>query len=238
MTDDAFLFNKERRFDMLPLYEGKMIHHFTHIFANPKYWIDESQGRKAVLGRAKDTGESLGYQMYRLAYRDVASSTNERTLISTILPPQVFTGNTLVLSTSPNSLADLLSAVSLLNSFVVDWMIRQKVTSHCNMFYVYQLPIPRLTADNKFFYELVERAAKLICTTPEFNDLAREVGLGGYKAGVTNEEHRAKLRAELDGMIAHIYGLTEEEFAYILTAFPLVAEEVKVAALDAYRDIL
>jgi hypothetical protein len=48
---------------------------------------------------------------------------------------------------------------------------------------------------------------------------------------------RARLRAELDGLIAHLYGLTEAEFAHILGAFPLVAEPVKIAALNAYRDV-
>ena len=48
---------------------------------------------------------------------------------------------------------------------------------------------------------------------------------------------RGKLRAELDGIIAHLYGLTEEEFAYILTTFPIVSETVKIAALHAYRDV-
>ena len=38
-------------------------------------------------------------------------------------------------------------------------------------------------------------------------------------------------------MVAHIYGLTEDEFAYVLSTFPLVAEPVKAAALEAYRDI-
>jgi len=28
-------------------------------------------------------------------------------------------------------------------------------------------------------------------------------------------------------MIAHLYGLTEEEFAYILTTFPVVSDSVK-----------
>jgi len=31
--------------------------------------------------------------------------------------------------------------------------------------------------------------------------------------------------------------LTGEEFAYILTTFPLVPEPVKVAVLNAYRDV-
>jgi len=32
-------------------------------------------------------------------------------------------------------------------------------------------------------------------------------------------------------------GLTEAEFAHILGTFPLVAEPVKIAALNAYRDV-
>jgi hypothetical protein len=53
--------------------------------------------------------------------------------------------------------------------------------------------------------------------------------------GVTDPAARAQLRAELDGLIAHLYALTESEFAHILTTFPLVAEGVKAATLAAYR---
>jgi hypothetical protein len=59
--------------------------------------------------------------------------------------------------------------------------------------------------------------------------------LGSHLNGVTDEAERARLRAELDGMVAHLYGLTEEEFSYILTTFPLVSQAVKDAALQAYR---
>ncbi|HPC46343.1 MAG TPA: hypothetical protein PLJ50_14470, partial [Candidatus Latescibacteria bacterium] len=81
------------------------------------------------------------------------------------------------------------------------------------------------------------RAARLICTTPEFDDLAREVGLAGHEDGATTPAERARLRAELDGIVAHIYGLTEEEFAHVLSTFPLVPEATKMAALEAYRDV-
>jgi hypothetical protein len=59
----------------------------------------------------------------------------------------------------------------------------------------------------------------------------------GEQYGVTDPVERARLRAELDGLIAHLYGLTEVEFAHILGTFPLVAEPVKIAALNAYRDV-
>jgi hypothetical protein len=40
---------------------------------------------------------------------------------------------------------------------------------------------------------------------------------------------------ELDAIIAHLYGLTDEEFAYILTTFPLVSDDIKTATLEAFR---
>ena len=130
----------------------------------------------------------------------------------------------------------MLFLCAIANSFALDWMLRNSVTTTLNMFFIYQLPVPRLTESDREFAPIVERAAKLICTTPEFDDLAKEVGLGSYKNGVTDDAERQKLRAELDGLIAHLYGLTEEEFAYILTTFPLVSDVVKVATQNAFRD--
>ena len=51
-----------------------------------------------------------------------------------------------------------------------------------------------------------------------------------------DEAERARLRAELDGIIAHVYDLTEKEFCHILETFPLVAQSVKDAALVAYQE--
>ena len=81
------------------------------------------------------------------------------------------------------------------------------------------------------------RSARLVCIAPEFDDLAREAGINNHHAGVTNAVERATLRAELDGLIAHLYGLTEREFAHVLSTFPLVSDPVKVAAQNAYRDV-
>ena len=78
-------------------------------------------------------------------------------------------------------------------------------------------------------------AARLICTAPEFDALARQVGLKSHKDGVTDPQQRAKLRAQLDALIAHLYGLTEKEFTHILTTFPLVPQETKDAALAEFR---
>jgi len=245
MTNDSHLFKQQPGKGRLPLYEGKMIHQFTHQFAEPRYWVDENEGRKAVLGRnGSDKCQKLDYQFYRLGFRSVASSTNERSLISSIVPKYLFCGNSVLMSliyTEDNQISinnsEILYSAAVFNSFVIDYCLRQKVTTNLNMFFVYQLPIPRLTESDRYFSDIVQRTAKLICTTPEFDELAQAVGLGSHTNGVTDETERAKLRAELDGMIAHLYGLTAVEFEYILSTFPIVSEQVKQDALAAYRNI-
>lgn len=240
MTNDSHLFKTEPAPGRLPLYEGKMIHQFTHVWGNPKYWIEEKQARKKIIGKQEtDLNQLLDYQQYRLAFREIASNTNERGMIATLLPKNVFANHKLMLSALKNNITIpyLLFCCAILDSFAFDFLVRQRTTTTISMFTFYQLPVPRLTEKDSMFRPIVERAARLICTTPEFDDLAKEVGLGSHKNGVTNEVERNRLRAELDGLIAHLYELTEEEFAYILTTFPLVSDPLKVATLNAYRDV-
>jgi Putative DNA-binding domain/Eco57I restriction-modification methylase len=238
MTGDSKLFRQKEAEGLLPLYEGKMIHQFTHLATEPRYWLREDEARQSLLSRDEiDEGQELSYQTYRLAYRSIASSTNTRTLISTILPENVFCGHSLNISSSLGY-EDVLFTCAILNSFCFDFSLRQQVSTNLTMFFIYQTPVPRLQKGDRHFSEIVECAAKLICTTPEFDDLAQEVGLGSHHNGITNERDRAKLRAELDGTIAHLYNLTETEFAHILSTFPIVPEPTKQAALEAYRALI
>jgi len=243
MTNDSHLFRTKPEPGYLPLYEGKRIHQFTHQWEDSiRYWVTEKEGRQAILGHdGSDAGQILDYQKYRFGIRSIGRTTDSRTLIVGPIPNNVFCGNSiLVISRSvpygrEMKDAEVIALQAILNSLVVDFYIRQMVSANINMFYIYQLPIPRLTEQDPDFPPIVNRAAKLICTTPEFDDLAREVGLGSHKNGVTDPTERAQLRAELNGMIAHLYGLTEEEFSHILDTFPLVEPSVKEATLDAYR---
>ena len=239
MTADSPLFKTESAVGRFPLYEGKMIHQFTHQFAQPRYWVDEKEARKSLLSKNElDNAKQLDYQSYRLGLRAIARNTDIRTLIIGMMPQNVFCGNSVLsLSKSNLSNAEMLLMMSIGNSFVLDAYLRSMVSANINMFYIYQLPVPRLQKGDQWFDAIVTRAAKLICTTPEFDELAKEVGLGSYSNGVTNEIERGKLRAELDGIISHIYGLTEGEFSHILSTFPVVADPVKLNALNAYRDV-
>jgi hypothetical protein len=117
MTNDSHLFKTEPGPGRLPLYEGKMIHQFTHKWdASIRYWLDEKEARKSLLGNKKDENQIISYQLYRLAHRSIASSTNERTMISTILPPRVVFGHSMNLQRKPKK---LFGFASLLNSFIV-----------------------------------------------------------------------------------------------------------------------
>jgi hypothetical protein len=48
---------------------------------------------------------------------------------------------------------------------------------------------------------------------------------------------RRRIRAELDGLIAHLYGLTEEEFRHILSTFPQVDQSIKDATMAEFLKI-
>ncbi len=237
MTNDSHLFHTLNAKNRLPLYEGKMIHQFNPKFKEPSYWVDEAKARQALVGREEDKGQKLDYQNYRVGFRSVGENTNSRNFISTVIPQNVFCGNSLIVSKSLSENKFTLFIVAIFNSLLADYLIKKKISRNMNMFYVYQLPVPRLTEADAEFAPIVERAAKLIGIAPEFDELAKDVGLTGWQDGVTDETERAKLRAELDAMVAHLYNLTEDEFAYILTTFPLVAKETKEAALEMFREL-
>lgn len=206
MTNDRNLFNKKG--EGLPLYEGKMIHQFDAYFSKPQYWISR---------------ENLQSQDVRIGVRAIAASTNERTLIAAMLPPMVGAGNSILVNTSMLPNANALCLISLLNSFVLDLILRSKVTNNVNMFYLYQLPLPRLIPGNPYFDAIVPRAARLTCTRPEFAGLWQEVMGEPWDASVapTGDEREA-LRDEIDALVAHLYGLSRQDFEHILGTFPLV----------------
>ncbi|OYU30811.1 MAG: ATP-binding protein [Comamonadaceae bacterium PBBC2] len=239
------------------LYEGGMIGHFDAGFAKPRFWVNEGalradfleKRRKRIEGLVETPGDLRNdYEEYRIGIRKIARNTDTRTLISTIIPKNSICGNSLAVSfpflhnkKRYSELAishqGLCVLVAMLNSFVVDWLLRGTMTSNLNTFYLFQLPVAKPDLTKVGTKALSHRAARLICTTPEFDDLAKSVGLKGHQDGATDPTERAKLRAELDGLVAHIYGLSEEEFTHILGTFPLVADAVKVDAHNAYRRV-
>ena len=79
---------------------------------------------------------------FRLVFRDIARSSDERTLIARLRRPAWCSATPPTpnarRSTRPNSAALLLCA--LLNSFPMDWAVRQKAAAHLSLFIVQGLP--------------------------------------------------------------------------------------------------
>ncbi|WP_297523683.1 hypothetical protein, partial [Thermococcus sp.] len=171
----------------------------------------------------------LDYEEYRLVYRRIARSTDERTLISCILPKNVFASESipyfkpfryairdgkLVQERIPYS--ETLYLMALLNSFTLDYYIRQRVSANLNMFYIYELPIPEPKPETKA--RIVELAFKLLYRKGHYDDMAQELGIGASE--ITNEDERREIRAELEAIIARdVFGLTRNEMEYVLSTF-------------------
>lgn len=209
----------------LPLYEGKMIYHFDHCYDRPNYFI-RVEGAQA---KCRLENGRFSFDAPRICFRDITANTNERTLITALVPP-----GSIVTDRGPGTLpfgeaALYLAAVA--NSFVGDYIVRPRVTSHVKFYIWQQFPMPRLHRGHPCFDALVPRAARLTCTRPEFAPLWDEVARRypqampapwRPEAAASDPRERAALRAEIDALVADLYGLSEEDFAYILTTFPLL----------------
>lgn len=195
-----------------PLYEGKMISCFQADLRPPQYWVPPE------FISAKD--------QYRVVFRKLARNTDKRTLISTVLPGCVAIGSNLIELNTGGGRADFVLA-ALLNAFTVDYLIRLRVTACINHFYLEQVPVPNIALDDEIYAALRSRVARLVSLTPAYEDLAVKAGLSGWRDGVTDPRERLRLRGEIDAIVAHLYGLTGEEYDYILSTFPLVPDTEK-----------
>lgn len=200
----------------VPLYEGRMVHQFDH--AAKAYvsgegrgakWRDLDSSEKAIAPHfyVDDSNLQLGV---RAGFCDVTGQTNERSLLTTLIPSGLPAGNKVPTITAPLGCHPVWVCVA--NSFIADFLIRQKISTTINFFYLETLPMPRPLIGRDEFQQLAERAARLVSFTPEIQ-LARPA---------LDLRERAKLRAEIDAIVAELYDLSPTEFAYILTTFPLL----------------
>jgi len=98
------------------------------------------------------------------------------------------------------------------NSLVGDFLIRQKISTHLNLFYVQSWPLLRPRVESAGFREALARTGRLVSITTEIQLAEPAIDL----------RERARLRAEIDAIVAGLYDLSPGEFGYILTTFPLL----------------
>jgi hypothetical protein len=268
MTGDKDLFIEQAAPGLLPLYEGKMIWQYSHLFEQPQYWLnpeafDERLFSKELHRMAQDLGvpkaeveqhaAAVHYdrEYVRLAFRTVASDTNERTLVFALLPKNCGFGHSMFANTpktyvlgavgdalaQPTSTLRLLFALAWFNSLPVDWLARQMIQINVSQSYLYRLPTPQPTDAEIYahpdYAQLAQNALRLSLSAhwDDFAELAPLFDVRPADVPATAKA-RDQLRAENDKIVARLYGITAAEFAHLLRSFKgLAAKRPEYLAL-------
>ncbi|MDY7000666.1 MAG: N-6 DNA methylase [Thermodesulfobacteriota bacterium] len=193
---------------------------------------------------------------YRLGFRDIASDTNERTLVAAIVPKDIGAQNTLWVSipkyyyfkgkknVGVNSvpLERLFYAQALFNSIVVDWTLRFSAAIHVNKTYLTRLPLPQPSdtelAENPVYRELVLNSLSLSLHHNQEGFAELQGSFGLTDADLPHTKKQADmLKIRNDCLIAGLYGVSKEELGHMLGSFKVLGNKrpqyVK-ALLEAY----
>ncbi len=243
----------------LPLYEGKMIHHFNHRYGDyrllkagdnghvlpnassaelddpfydilPRYWVSNM----VVLDKLANRWN----RDWLLGFRDIAGSrADSRTVIASIIPRTAVGNNLpLLLSDIPYARFGLLGAC--LSSFMFDFVARQKVGgNHLNFFIVEQLPVlaPETFDVCTPWDPDLTLADWVVLRILELTFTAWD--LAGFAADLGylgppfswNDERRMLLRAEVDACFFHLYGVERDDVEYVMDTFPIVRKRDEAA---------
>ena len=246
----------------LPLYEGKMVNQYDHRTAsvevnlknlnrpgqpqestlvelmnpeylpNPAFWISAD-----II--SSTFPQSMGWT---LVYRRITASTNARTTLTTILPWCGVSYTIPMLRSVDQKLSakDATFLNSALSSFCFDYVSRQKLQgTSMSLTSLEQLPVIAPADYERPFGGITagalvrDHVLRLTYTAHDMAPFARDLGYDGPPFR-WDEEQRRHLRARLDALYFHLYGLTRDDAAYILDTFPIVRRHDQ-AAYGHYR---
>src|SRR5439155_2577986 len=190
-TDDRRHFGRPA--SGLPVVEGKQVEPFRADLGSARYGIS-ARAASRLLGRNR-------FERPRLAYRDVASATNRLTLIAAVLPAGCVSTHTLFCVKTPLPLRAQYFLCGLFNSFVVNYLVRLRVTTHVTTAVVENLPVPTERHAPGAFREIAALARLL----------------------ARRSEPAAWVR--LQALVAALYQLTVTELEHVLGTFPLIHSE-------------
>jgi len=209
-TDDRDCFTVQA-YD-LPVVEGRHLSPF-------RVDLDAVRLRASRERVARRIGAARTFERQRLAYRDVASATNRQTLIAAILPRQAISIHTVFCLRTAMDTATQRFLCGVLNSFVANWIARLWVQTHVTVALVERLPVPRVDAASQAFRDIVKCVRRL-------------EGAGPTRGGA-GETPRVATMAQLQALVARLYGLSEVEFQRVVETFPVVEEAQRKAAVEA-----
>jgi hypothetical protein len=170
----------------------------------------------------------LQYECERLSYRAVASSTNERTLIAALVPSDACMAHSIYylnpfsykltgkgeLGQTIYEASELKTILTLFNSLVWNFYVRNKVSANLNISSVEELPIPQLTA-------------------------AQKKKLAGFAGTLLKNPRDVKERAALETFIAQqLYGLSLDDWKHLTGTFTFGGGESKAELDEIIRQSL
>ena len=194
----------------------------------PQYWVNRKH-----LTENND-------RKYYLTYKRICSSTNQRTIIAALGPLAGYELNANNLIFDKKSTTEQLSyCLANLNSIMFDYIVRQKIQGQTlNLFILEQLPV--IPPDHyttarfgpKTAAEIVQAAVlELTYTAHDMAPFARDMGHVDAAGEVLppfpwDEARRLHLRAKLDALFFHLYGVTNrDDVRYIYSTFPIVERQ-------------
>ena len=251
--------------DWVPLYEGKMVQAFDHraasITVNPENQHRPAQPLPATLDQHRNAdwlpdpqfwvpASECGWTVesdWVLGFKEINAPTNVRTFIAALLPTVGFGNKVPILKPEAAGRAEWLLAANL-NATILDFVTRQKVQGQTlNLFIIEQLPVVPLDRYEavrfgpKTASEIVREAVlELTYTAHDMAPFARDMGYvdkaGEVKPPFTwDEARRLHLRAKLDAVFFHLYGVTDrDDIRYIYSTFPIVEREEKATYGGVY----
>ncbi|MFF9266276.1 Eco57I restriction-modification methylase domain-containing protein [Streptomyces rochei] len=206
------------------------------------YWVKEEE---IPTGRFSATGQehqALGVrsrltargwkQKWVFGWRDICRSGDERTMIATLAPAYGF-GNSFFLAffARPRE-APLLAAVW--SSMVFDYIVRQKIGgTHLTYNYAEQFAVPTPTQLAPHVEAILPRVLELSYTANDMTAFARDFGDTGTPFR-WDPERRTVIRAELDALFFHVFGILRDDAEYILDTFNVLRDN-DVKAHGEYR---
>ena len=252
--------------DWVPLYEGKMVQAFDHraasITVNPENQHRPAQPLPATLDQhrnpdwlpdaqfwvpASECGWTAGSD-WVLGFKEITAPTNVRTFIAALLPTVGFGNKVPILKPEAAGRAEWLLAANL-NATILDFVTRQKVQGQTlNLFIIEQLPVvppalyETICFGTKTASKIVREAVlELTYTAHDMAPFARDMGYvnetGDVKPPFTwDGDRRLHLRAKLDAVFFHLYGVTDrDDIRYIYSTFPIVERQEKAVYGGVYR---
>jgi hypothetical protein len=226
----------------LPLYQGSMIRQFDYCAASylkqpggrgyswlPLNWEDKRISPQFLVSARdyQDSGEAAHGP--KLVFRSIGRNTDSRTFISAVLDGDPC-GNSL--SIFPITYDQSLLC-SVCNSFVFDWILRERLAGpNLNSFVIHELAVPIPAAFSKL-RNIAHLNAGLCFPTPRFARawLLLRCNKKWRQLWAVTTHERLRTRCILEAVMAYVYGLKLDEYRWLLDGCDLSVSSLSLGSL-------